>query len=68
MRCSMDRAACSNMRRMLLQAARSIGQGVEPPGTGSEYYKLRAIDKVLPSGVQWQQKLKSEIYGAPQYA
>jgi len=51
------------MRRMLLQAARSIGQGVDPPGTGSEYYRLRAIDKVLPAGTEWQQELKSEIYG-----
>ena len=53
------------MRRMLLQAARSVGEGVDPPGTGSEYYKLRAIDKVLPAGAKWQQELESEIYGAP---
>jgi hypothetical protein len=56
------------MRRMLLQAARSVGQGIDPPGTGTEYYQLRAIDKVLPSGAEWQQDLKGEIYGAPQYA
>jgi len=39
------------MRRMLLQAARSIEQGIDPPGTGTEYYNLRAIDKVLLPGV-----------------
>lgn len=55
------------MRRMLLQAARSIGQGVDPPGTCSEYYQLRAIDKVLPAGAEWQQELRGEIYGAPQH-
>jgi len=56
------------MRRMLLEAARSIGQGISPPGTGSEYYKLRAIDKVLPSDMKWQEELQNEIYAAPQYA
>src|SRR5215467_3110528 len=55
------------MRRTLLQAARFIGQGVDPPGTGAEYYNLRAIDKVLLPGVVWQNELKSEIYGAPNY-
>ena len=56
------------MRRMLLQAAHSLGQGISPPGTGSEYYKLRAIDKVLPSGAEWHQALQDEIYAAPKYA
>ena len=55
------------MRRMLLQAARSIGQGISPPGTGSEYYKLRAIDKVLPPEAKWQDELQNDIYAAPQY-
>ena len=54
------------MRRVLLQAARSIGEGVNPPGTGSEYYKLRAIDKVLPSDSNWRDKLRDEILAASQ--
>jgi phthalate 4,5-dioxygenase oxygenase subunit len=53
------------MRRMLLQAVHSLGQGISPPGTGSEYYKLRAIDRVLPSGAEWHQALQDEIYAAP---
>ena len=56
------------MRRMLLQAARSIEQGIDPPGTGTEYYNFRAIDKVLLPGVVWQNELKNEIYRAPHYA
>jgi phthalate 4,5-dioxygenase oxygenase subunit len=55
-------------RRILLEAARSIGQGISPPGTGSEYYTLRAIDKVLPPETKWQPALENEIYAAPQYA
>jgi len=50
------------MRRMLVEAARSIEKGINPLGTGSEYYKLRAIDKILPDGVRWQEALKDEIH------
>jgi phenylpropionate dioxygenase-like ring-hydroxylating dioxygenase large terminal subunit len=53
------------VRRLLIKAARSIGDGIDPPGTGSEYYSLRAIDKIVPSESDWKQSLQGEIHAAP---
>ena len=47
-------------RRMLLQATATVADGGDPPGVGASYYKIRAIEKVLPADVVWHQELGPE--------
>jgi nitrite reductase/ring-hydroxylating ferredoxin subunit len=49
-------------RRHMLNALRRFQEGVEPPGTKSTYYKLRALEKVLPDNVNWYEAMKGELY------
>ena len=48
-------------RLLLLQAAKAVEREVDPPGLGSSYYRLRAIEKVLPHDAQWRAAMKDEI-------
>ena len=48
-------------RLLLLQAAKAVERDVDPPGLGSSYYRLRAIEKVLPHDAQWRAAMKDEI-------
>ena len=48
-------------RKLLLQAARTVEDGGDPPGSHDEYYGLRAIDRVLPMDEPWQ-SLKPDMY------
>ena len=54
--------AIVHARRLLLQAANTVADGGDPPGTGDSYYKVRAIEQVLPQGVQWREALMDEMY------
>ena len=54
--------AIVHARRLLLQAANTVADGGDPPGTGDSYYKVRAIERVLPQGVQWREALMDEMY------
>jgi hypothetical protein len=38
-------------RRLLLQAARTVLGGGDPPGIGTSYYAIRAVERVLPDGL-----------------
>ena len=49
-------------RRMLLDAASTVADGGDPPGTGDSYYNVRAIDAILPSDVDWRESLDDQIY------
>ncbi len=49
-------------RRMLLDAASTVADGGDPPGTGDSYYNVRAIDAILPSDVDWRESLDSQMY------
>ena len=49
-------------RRMLLQAARTVADGGDPPGVGASYYRLRAIEKTVSGGVPWRDALLPEMY------
>jgi len=51
-------------RRQLLEAARTVADGGEPLGVAPNYYKLRAIDKILPSDANWAEALLEEMYPA----
>ena len=49
-------------RRMLLGAASTVADGGDPPGTGDSYYKVRAIDSILPSDADWKEALADQMY------
>lgn len=48
-------------RRMLLQAVKTVQEGGDPPGVSPSYYRIRAIERLLPNGVEWHEALKEEI-------
>ena len=60
-----DRAIIA-ARRFLLQAVEAVARGEDPPGVAPSYYKLRAIEKVLPKGVNWFEAMKGELFNAPE--
>jgi phenylpropionate dioxygenase-like ring-hydroxylating dioxygenase large terminal subunit len=62
-----DRAIIA-ARRFLLQAIENLDEGLDPPGVAPTYYKLRAIEKVLPKDVHWFAAMKPELYQLPEAA
>ena len=58
---STDRAVFAE-RHLLLQAVKTVEQGGDPPGVGSSYYRIRAIEDILPEGVPWREALWTAIY------
>jgi phenylpropionate dioxygenase-like ring-hydroxylating dioxygenase large terminal subunit len=60
-----DRAIIA-ARRFLLQAIEDVARGKDPPGVAPSYYKLRAIEKVLPKDVNWFEAMKGELFNAPE--
>ena len=59
---STDRAIIM-ARRLILKAANTVKEGGSPPGLDPDYYSIRAIEKVLPTGTNWREALKKEING-----
>jgi hypothetical protein len=55
-------------RQLLVQAARTVEDGGTPPGVAPTYYGIRAIEKVLPSDVRWQDALHDEIFEGEGYS
>ncbi|MCI0782422.1 MAG: Rieske 2Fe-2S domain-containing protein [Chloroflexi bacterium] len=49
-------------RRLLLQAARTVADGGDPPGLGTSYYRVRAIEQVVPSETPWREVFHSLMY------
>jgi len=49
-------------RRMLLQAARTVADGGDPPAVDTSYYRLRPIEKVVPNGTSWREALLPEMH------
>jgi phenylpropionate dioxygenase-like ring-hydroxylating dioxygenase large terminal subunit len=60
-----DRAIIA-ARRFLLQAVETVGRGEEPPGVAPSYYRLRAIEKVLPKEVRWFEAMRGELFQLPE--
>jgi phenylpropionate dioxygenase-like ring-hydroxylating dioxygenase large terminal subunit len=58
---STDRAIFA-ARRLLLQAVKTVQEGKDPPGLGPSYYRIRAIEEILPNGDLWGEALKDKIY------
>lgn len=50
------------MRRLILQAIKTVEEGGDPVGTGTSYYQARAIEKVLPRDVPWRERILPEMY------
>ena len=48
-------------RRLLLQAAKAVREGGDPPGIDTSYYSIRAVERVLPDGVDCLEALKAEV-------
>lgn len=49
-------------RLLLMKAVRSVQADVDPPGIQPTYHRIRAIEKVLPTGVSWKDSLRAEIF------
>jgi hypothetical protein len=56
-----DRAVVA-ARRLLLQAAKTVADGGDPPGLGETYYRARAIERTLPTETPWRDALLREMY------
>jgi hypothetical protein len=48
-------------RRLLLDTAKVVRDGGNPPGVDTSYYSVRAVERVLPDGVDCLEALKSEV-------
>jgi hypothetical protein len=55
-------------RKMMLEASRIVEDGGDPPGLGTNIYDLRAIEKILPSDVDWRTALHKEFYQKANYS
>ena len=58
---STDRAVVIG-RHLLIQAANKVRQGADPMGLQPSYYNIRALGKILPAGIRWQEALKTELF------
>jgi hypothetical protein len=48
-------------RRLLTKTVQTVQGGGDPRGLGVSYYPIRAIEKVLPEGVDWRQQMMDEL-------
>ena len=59
-----DRAVVTT-RRLLLQAAKTVADGGDPPGLGESCHRVRAIEKTLPVDVAWRDAMRQELFPTP---
>jgi nitrite reductase/ring-hydroxylating ferredoxin subunit len=45
------------MRRLLLQAVKTVETGGSPPGADSSYYRLRAVERIIADGMEWRDEM-----------
>ena len=50
------------MRRLLLQAVKSVRAGGSPPAVDTSYYNLRAVERTLADGDEWRDALLPLMY------
>jgi phenylpropionate dioxygenase-like ring-hydroxylating dioxygenase large terminal subunit len=56
-----DRAVMA-MRKMMLEATRSVERGEDPPGLDpASHSRIRPYDTVIKAGVDWRQELANEL-------
>ncbi len=51
-------------RRILLRVLKELEQGIDPPGVGTSYYDLRAIERFVDSDTTWREILNAFIESA----
>ena len=56
--------AIVTVRKMLIEAIRTVQDGGAPLGTGDSYYTVRAVQDVIPNGVDWRGPLLPLMDGA----
>jgi hypothetical protein len=56
------------MRRLLLQAIRTVEEGGDPPAADASYYRLRAVERIVADGVEWRDEMLPAMYPAAQPA
>ena len=54
------------MRRLLLDAVKTVEAGGNPPGIDRSYYQVRAIEKIFPNSASWRERLLPDMYPAAQ--
>jgi phthalate 4,5-dioxygenase oxygenase subunit len=54
------------MRRLLLQALRTVEAGGDPPAADASYHHLRAVERILDDSVEWRQALLPLMYPGAQ--
>ena len=50
------------MRRLLLQAVKTVQAGGSPPAVDTSYYTLRAIERIIPDGEEWRDTMLPFMY------
>jgi phthalate 4,5-dioxygenase oxygenase subunit len=59
---SIDRAIIAT-RRLLLRAVETVADGGVPVAANDSYYRIRALERVLPTGTEWWEAMGAEIRG-----
>jgi phthalate 4,5-dioxygenase len=49
-------------RRLLLQALKTVQAGGAPPATDTSFYRLRALERTIPDGVEWRDEMLPVMY------
>jgi hypothetical protein len=56
-----DRAIIT-ARQQLIEAVRAVAAGEDPPGVAPTYYKLRAVEKVVPKTENWFESMRPQLF------
>jgi len=48
-------------RQLLLKAISAVEDGGDPRGANSSYYHLRALERILPYGVDWWESMRGDL-------
>jgi phenylpropionate dioxygenase-like ring-hydroxylating dioxygenase large terminal subunit len=62
-----DKAIIS-MRRLLLQAVKTVQNGDAPPATDASYHHIRAVERIIADGAEWRDEMLGAMYGSKQAA
>jgi phenylpropionate dioxygenase-like ring-hydroxylating dioxygenase large terminal subunit len=54
------------MRRLLLQAVKTVQDGGAPPAADTSYYTIRPTEKIIPDGEPWRDTILPLMYPAAQ--
>jgi len=52
-------------RRILLRALKDLDQAIDPPGSGTSFYDVRAIERFVPGDTTWRDMQKNFLESLP---